>query len=292
MKAATSIDLFRLLQKFQFWLMAIAGGLIATHLSLSWRQDTEFSQLGLSILCWGAVLSLLWDKRHKLNLESDIFSSILGLLIITFVLLRFLLMTSFDSVFALLPFIAALGLAMLASGVKGLQQYWQEFLVILVINTPVSFLINRISILSIYTAKFATAILTYTGVKFYSQGVYIIMENSKAVEVAAGCSGWESIFPLLKLSVLFLVMFPTKSMTKILVPLVAVAIAFVVNGVRVAIMAVLMGYSTQKVFEYWHTGTGSQVFFLTSALIFGLFCYFVSKQDDPENRKPREFVRS
>jgi cyanoexosortase A len=274
----------------QFWLVALAGGLIATHISLSWRQDAEFSQLSLSILAWGAVLSLLWDKHHKLNLESNLFSTVIGSILITFVLLRFALMTSFDSVFSFLPFIAALGLALLASGFKGLRQYWPELLVILILNAPVSFFISRVGILAIYTTKFATAILTYLGVQFYNQGVYIIMANGKAVEVAAGCSGWETMFPLLKLSVLFLVMFPTKLIGKILVPIAAVAVSFVVNGARVAIMAILMGHSTREAFDYWHKGTGSQVFFLISALLFGIFCYFVSKQDEQE--KPREFFGS
>jgi len=289
----TFLDLFKPLQKNQFWLLAIAGGLIAIHLSLSGRRDTDFSHLSMSILAWGATLSLLAEKRRTLSLESDAFSSMLGLLLIAFVLLRSLLMTSFDSVFDLLPFIAALGLAMLASGVKRLPQYWQELIVILALNLPVSLLVNRIGILSIYTAKFATFILTYFGVEFHRQGVNIILANGKAVEVAAGCSGWESIFPLLKLSVLFLVMFPTKRLaTKILVPLVAVAIAFVVNGVRVAIMAILVGYSHPETFKYWHTGTGSQIFFLTSTLLFAVFCYFVTQNKNLENQEQRELSES
>jgi len=49
------------------------------------------------------------------------FSSLLGVLLIAFVLFRSWFVISFDAVFDISPFIAALGLAMLASGVKGLQ---------------------------------------------------------------------------------------------------------------------------------------------------------------------------
>lgn len=280
MTKASSLAEFRPLQNTQFWLLAIAGSLIAIHLSLSWRSDPNLTQLSMSILCWGAVFSLLSDKRHTLSFKSDIFSTFLGLLLIAFVLLRSVMMTSFDTVFELSPFLAGLGLAMLASGVKRLPQYWQELLVILVLHLPLHLLVNRIGILSLLTAKFATAILTYLGYEVHRQGVFMFLPPSGSVEVAAGCSGWESIFPLLKLSVLFLVMFPTKLAAKILVPLAAVLIAFIVNSVRVAIMAALVAYSQPDTFKYWHTGTGSQIFFLISTLLFGTFCYFVSQKKD------------
>lgn len=282
-----SLDVFRTLQKTGFWLLAIAGGIIAIHLSLSWRRDTDFSHLSMSVLGWVAVLSLLWERRN-LNLESDFFSSLLGWLLIAFFLLRSLLMTSFDTIFDLLPFIAALGVAMLASGINKLQQYWQELLVVLALNAPLDLFVNRIGFLAIFTAKFSTLILTYLGVQFYSEGIHIFFSNGKSVEVAAGCSGWESIFPLLKLSVLFLVMVPTKFTVKILVPLAAVAIAFVVNGVRVAMMAILVAYSHPETFDYWHKGTGSQIFFSISTLLFSLFCYLVIQNKTSNNQEQKE----
>jgi cyanoexosortase A len=278
---------WRSLQHPQSWLLAIAGGIAAIHLSLSWRSNADINQLCLSLLCWFAVATLLWEKRHNLILQSDIFSSLLGFILLGFVLLRSLWMTSFDNLFHFTPFIAALGLALIASGARQLHQYWREILLIFVFSIPVEILINRIGILAFYTANFASVILTYLGVEYHREGVNIILANRKAVEVAAGCSGWESIFPLLKLSVLFLVMFSTKTIQKILVPLAAVAIAFVVNGVRVAILAILHAYTSEATFKYWHVGTGSQIFFLTSALLFGGFCYFTS-QNSSENSNKRE----
>ncbi len=292
MSKATSLGEFRPLKNTQFWLLAIAGSLIAIHLNLIWRSDPNLTGASLSVLGWGAVLSLLWEKRHTFSFKSDVLSSFFGLLLIAFVLVRSVVMTSFDSVFFLCPFIAGLGLALLASGVKGLTQYWQELLVILAVHAPLHLLVDRISILSIYTAKTATAILTYLGYEVHRQGVFIFLPPNGSVEVAAGCSGWESIFPLLKLSVIFLVMFPTKLVAKILVPLAAVLIAFIVNSVRVAIMATLVAYSEPGTFKYWHTGTGSQIFFLISTLLFGAFCYFVSQKTDIDNKQPKELSGS
>jgi cyanoexosortase A len=281
-------DGWRSLQRPQFWLLAIASGIVAIYLSLIWRSDPNLDRLCLSILCWFAVTTLLWEKRHNSILQSDIFSSFLGFSLLGFVLLRSLWMTSFDNMFHFTPFIAAIGLALLASGGKRIHQYWQELLIIFAFSIPVGLVTNRVGILALSTANFASLILTYLGVEFHREGVNIILANGKAVEVAAGCSGWESIFPLLKLSVLFLVMFPTKTIQKILVPLAAVAIAFVVNGIRVSILAILHAYTSEATFKYWHIGTGSQIFFLTSALLFGGFCYLTSKNSS-KNPNSREF---
>ena len=100
----------------------------------------------------------------------------------------------------------------------------------------------------------------------------------------------ETISQLIKLSILFLVMFPTRSLgKKFIVPLVAIFIAFVINGLRVALMAFLVAKANSDAFDYWHTGTGSQIFFLLCTLLFGGFCYLISKQDeDTNNSEPME----
>ena len=237
---ATSLASLKPLKNTEFWLLAIASGLIAVHLSLSWRLNLNLSELSMSVLCWGAVLSLLSDKRHTLKLESDFFSSLLGLLLIAFVLLRSLFITGIDPIFDFSPFIAALGLAMLASGVKGLRQYWLELIVIFAFSVPIEVLLEGTDI-STLTAKFANVILSYLGFEVSRQGVNIILPTG-AVEVNRACSGFESILRLLRLSVLFLVMFPISSAKRILVPIVAVLVAYVVTGVRVALMAFLCAY--------------------------------------------------
>ena len=57
-------------------------------------------------------------------------------------------------------------------------------------------------------------------------------------------------------------------------------------------MALLVSYSNKEAFEYWHKGDGAQVFFLISTLVFGLFCYFISQKDDPNDREPMEISGS
>jgi len=99
------------LKNAQFWLLAIGAGLIAIHITLTWKSENP-SLLGSSLLFWIAVSSLIWDKRHNLNLESGILSSFLGLSIIAILLLKSASLTSFGGFLFLSPLIVALGLAL------------------------------------------------------------------------------------------------------------------------------------------------------------------------------------
>jgi cyanoexosortase A len=79
-------------------------------------------------------------------------------------------------------------------------------------------------------------------------------------------------------------MFPMDWGQKILVPVLAIFLAFVVNGVRVALMAALAASSKPEAFEYWHKGNGSLMFSLIAVLLFGLFCLFLIRQQEPVER--------
>jgi cyanoexosortase A len=273
-----SLATIKPLENTQFWLLAIAGSLTAVYISLYMRFDGNSSQLTISLLGLGAVFSLLADKRQTLKLESDLFSSLLGVLLIAYVLFRSNYIIVIDSFVELTPFVAFVGLALLASGIKGLRQYWLELFIIFAFNLPVGYIAQRLDI-SIITAKFSYALLSYLGLPVLRQGVNIIMPTG-AVEVYPGCSGMETMSQLVKLAILFLVMFPASLSKKIIVPIVAIVIAFLVNGVRVALMAFLVAKSNPTAFTYWHTGTGSQIFFLICTVLFGGFCYLMARKDD------------
>ena len=71
----------------RYWLLGIAAGLIT--LSINLAMKSELTDLGgTTLLFWVAVASQLWKKRHNLNLDSGIFSTLLGAAIITLVLFK------------------------------------------------------------------------------------------------------------------------------------------------------------------------------------------------------------
>lgn len=267
---------FKPLKSSKFFLLGIAAGLIAIHLTITWKRG--YTDLwGMSLLFWVAVCLLIWKKRDKLNLETDVISSFLGALIIGSVLIESTF--SINKFPYISPFISAIGLSLIASGFRGLKQYWHELLVLFFPSVAYITLLFLIDI-SVLTAKFATFVLWYLGFEASRQGVNINF-NTVGVEVNQSCSGLESILHLWVLSILFLVVFPTDNRKKILLPVVASLLGFVVNGVRVALMAILVVSSNQKAFEYWHTGDGAIIFSMISVLLFGLFCLFVLRLDEP-----------
>ena len=267
------------LKPSSFLLLGIAAGLIAIHLTITWKRGyTDF--WGMSVLFWVAGCSLVWKKRNTLSLETGVISSLVGTLLIALVL--------FDSTFPInkfpyvSPFISAVGLGLIASGFKGLKQYWQELLILFfpgVANGTLLFVFD----ISAWTAKFATFVLWYSGFEVSRQGINITLTTG-FVEVNRGCSGLQSILQLWVLAVLFLVMFPIDGCKKILVPVVATLLGFVVNGVRVALMAYLAASSNHKAFDYWHTGDGSLIFSMISVLLFGLFGLFILQVNEPKKQ--------
>ncbi len=283
---ATSLVSVGTLKNSKFWLLAIATGLIAIHLTLTSRGN-DASLLGSSALFWLAVSSLLWSKRDALSLDSSFFSSFWGVLLIALVLLKSIFVSGYDPFLRISPLISAVGVALLASGFKGLKQYWRELL-ILCFLAPSPGTLSLLIDISTFTAQFATAVLWYLGFEVSRQGVYVTLPTG-SIEVYPGCSGIESMLHLLGLAVLFLVMFPTNWLEKILVPIVALLVAFVVNGVRVALMAVLAASSNPQALEYWHKGDGSMLFSMISVLILGLFCLFMLRQGNPENHGSVDF---
>ncbi|MEI2580681.1 cyanoexosortase A [Scytonema sp. PRP1] len=269
----------------QFWLLAIGAAYIAIHLTLTWKADNS-SLLGMSFLFWAAISSLIWDKRHSLNLESDIFSSFFGLSLIALLLIKTISLTSLGGFLYISPVIFAFGLALMASGFKGLKQYGGELLVLFFITVP-KLLPTSLTDISPLTAKFAGFALWYTGFPVTRNGILISLPTG-SVEVYSGCSGIELIFQMLGLALLFLLMFPQNGKKKILVPIIAVSLGFIVNGARVALMAILVAQRQMAAFDYWHEGDGSLLFSLIAVLLFGLLCWFLLGKAELRNKDATE----
>jgi len=272
--------------KPNLWLLGITVALIAIHINAVWKFDSDIDKMTISAIGWGVVLLLISRKHQNLAIKSNPVASFLGLVLIFLPLIRSMFVhVPNDILVEVSPLFTFLGLGILTSGFKGIKQYWQEAIVIFTLVLPqvlVSTIIEKFTDLNAIAAHFAYFLLWYGGFDVKLQGVNVILPTG-SVEVYAGCSGLIPMLMMFKLSVLFLVMFPTKPLVKIFLPVLAVLIAFIVNGIRIALMAVLVAFSNLATFDYWHQGDGSQIFSLISILIFGLFCRFLLPQDNPNN---------
>ncbi|MBD1908079.1 cyanoexosortase A [Funiculus sociatus GB2-A5] len=284
-----TVTVGRLLGNSKLWLFAIAFGIAAVQVILTWKLTRDSDRLSLTVLSWCALFSLLWKKRNTLKVESDIFSTLFGIFLIATSLIKSTSLFWFESSFikiAVLFF--ALGLALIASGFNGLKQYLQEFIIVLLLVIPEELLLQQLENLintSLLAAKFSTFMLWYLGFTVSRQGVNVILPNG-AIEIYAGCSGLNAMLLLLRLSLLFVLVFPTELYKKILLPTAGVLLAFLINGIRVALMAVLVASSNQQAFEYWHGSEGNQIFSTISILVFGILCQLFlheNKLEHPEN---------
>lgn len=265
------MDVLKQLQKPTYWLVGIAATIAALHLTLLDEADKQ-NLLSLSTLIWLAIASLIWDKRHELKLESDVFSTLLGITLIAIVLLRSISPTGYHLTVS--PLICGIGLALMASGVKQLYQYGKELLILFLLALyPILSSILQAIKLPLITAQFSNFILWITGFNSYREGIIIHLPTG-SVEVYDSCSGVESIMLMLNIAVLFFLLFPVKLKPGIIAIIIAVFLGFFVNVVRVALMALLVAYSKPQAFEYWHGDDGSLIFAMISVFIFGVFCWF------------------
>lgn len=266
----TSFD--KILYNNEFLLLGIGASLIAIQLSVTSRIDSS-NIFGTSLVFLAAVSSLIWDKRDKLTLESGILSSFCGLLVISLIYILGLFTINSTFLWYLAPLVSAFGLALLASGFKGLKQYKGELFALLCFAASIV-LPKFIFDISPLTAKFTAFVLWCGGFKFTLLGK-IIYTSTGGIEVYAGCSGIELVIQMLGFAVIFILMFNLNLKQKIITFIVAPLIGFIVNGFRVALMALIVAYGDQQSFKYWHDGDGSLIFSTIAVVLFGLFCWLL-----------------
>lgn len=266
----TNLD--KILNNHELLLLGIGASLIVIQLGVTSRIDSS-NIFGTSLVFLAAVSSLIWDKRNKLTLESAFLPSVCGLVLIGFVYLLGLFTINSTFLWYLAPLVSAFGLALLASGFKGLKQYQGELLALLCLAASIV-LPKFIFDISPLTAKFSAFVLWCGGFKFTLAGQKILTPTG-GIEVYSGCSGIELVIQMVGFAVVFLLMFNLNLKQKVITLIVAPFIGFIVNGVRVALMALIVVYGDQQSFKYWHDGDGSLIFSTIAVVLFGLFCWIL-----------------
>jgi cyanoexosortase A len=269
------LDWRKSVQQPSFWFVALAGGLALLHLTLLDKSKLE-NLFSLSFLMWLTVASLLWDKRDRLVLESNLFSTCLGSTLLMFVLLRNL--HSSDTSLRILPLVGGIGIMLIASGTKHLKDYYREIIILslLVVARLVAVFLQSIN-LSLWTAKFSAFALWVAGFPVYRQGVFIELPLGR-VEVYGACSGVESILLMFCVAILFLFLIPINHLHKLICIIVAVSIGFIINALRVSLLAFLVNANNTEAFDYWHGSDGSLLFAVISVCLFGVYCWFAHVQ--------------
>ena len=247
----------------KYYLLTVALILVVLHLHLS-QFGSDF--LSHSFLFWLTTIILIWQKRERLSWQSDRLSTVIGCIILGLVLYRSLYLFPKDYFLQISPILSLLGWALLASG-KNLKPYRKGFILLGFLAIPWE-LIYTFNVAQL-TAKFSIFILTIFNFEVVRQGAWLVLPAG-SVEVYNGCSGVQIIFQLLGFSWILLLIIPTNWQQKIYLPSIAIVIGFVINAIRVALMAVLVGLSDYRGFEYWHVGTGSLIFSAIAVLLLAI----------------------
>lgn len=268
-----------LLRLSDFWLATMSAGLISIHLTLAWRFSPP-SELGMVLLFWGAIACLIWQRRQQLVLGSNWSATVVGCGIISLVLLRSVHITEYDAFLRIAPWLSIAGVGLVASGWSGLRQYWRELLIVSCLVPSADLVSGLVVDLSPLTARFAAYVLWYCGLPVTREGIYIHLPAG-SLEVYPGCSGVDSILHLLGIAVIFLALFPMRWWKQAVVMAAAIALGFMVNGFRVALLAILVARPSRDAFDYWHIGDGSLIFSLISvSLLGGLYLLFIQRETD------------
>ena len=279
------------LRNHNLWILGITGCLIAINLEITWASSQSIDQVVFKILAWGAALFLIWQQRHHLCRKSDVTSTIIGLLFIAWVMFRSLFSSLTEDVFVnISPLISALSICLLVSGLNNLKQYTRELAIVFVSIFPTEALLPIIGkiigvdislMVSTITSKFSAFVLWYLGFETERLGVNIILPGG-AITIYDRCSGLYDIILLLQIACIVLVIFPLGTYKKLILPIAAVILAFIVNSVRVALMAFLVAFSNRAAFDYWHGGDGAQIFSTIAIFVFWWLCKFLVTQDEPK----------
>jgi len=259
--------------------------LVLGHLFLVYRHESS-GQLGITMVCWMAVWMSLGRRSPVVGgVDRNPMGLVLGGLLLAGLLVGILrTRESWTSILALYPLWAGTALSLMAGGLPGPARYWRELLILFFLGIPHGFLLGVVD-LSRITAQFSAFLLHYMGREVRLTGTEIALPGG-AVEVVKSCDGTGAMAYLACLAVVFLVLFPTtRRQRMIMVPL-AMAIAFLTNGVRVALLAIIESSAGAHAFDYWHTGTGAMLWTGLPVLLFGLICFgvlhFQSSTTQPE----------
>lgn len=275
MKVVSSFPWLIARSGFQLWLLGLAAVLVSVHLVLVERHgNTSF--FTLSLVFWAAVASSVWQSRPGLSFRSRLWPRLLGLVLMVAILI-WSLKAPTVTFLEVYPFLAALGLGLLASGVQGLKQYRPALVILFFWGVPKAILSPLVDF-SQLTTNMSSMILWYTGHDFVTEGTIIRLPGG-AVNVLKSCSGVNGVFYMLGLSVLALTLYPLQGRKRWFIPLIAMLTSFIVNSFRVVILARLADAQNHAGVEYWHEGNGSLIFLMIPVLLFGGFYLYLLQRE-------------
>jgi cyanoexosortase A len=251
-------------------------GLVIFHQIITWKITANPDLITTNLVFYGVIIWLLWKNRSEITLESNKIAQFFGIVLISAIVAKSFFILPADTQFwRIAAFISSLGFILIVSGWQGLKQFWAELLILCLMLFPSSILEKFIEDeikLTVLTAKFSSFWLHYLGFEVKRNLNSIALPTGRVL-VNYSCTGTPMIVLILKLSLLFGIMFPLPWKQKLWVVICGLGMSFLLGGIRVAILAVVV--ADPPTFHYWHGTQGAQIFSSLSIVGFAWFCKYM-----------------
>jgi cyanoexosortase A len=242
-----------------------------------------------ALLVWGGALICMEDQIEQLKPKPSFASLIIGCLLILYCLYRTSRIFNSDSFLYFLVPVAGIGLTLMANPIKHIFRFKDSLIILCLL--PV-FVITQIIVatyvtddLSLLTARFVLFWLGILGVSPARLVGDTVYTSGGAVQVMHECNGFEMIMQMIITAIIFLVAFPLRSrLGKVLITVSAPILGFVVNSMRIALLAVFTSFNSNSgrhLFDFFHEQAGSLIFSGAAVFILGYLYLAILERELP-----------
>jgi exosortase/archaeosortase family protein len=255
------------------------------HSTQEWPSTTL-----LCVVIWGGAVICFEDQLDHLKLQPTSPSLIAGVILLLYANIRGVATLSIDSVVYVIPLTQGFGLALLARPISRLRVF-SGSLVVLALLPLEPILDTKIipeEALSVFTARITQVFLLLFGENPLALGRTVQLGDS-AVNIGNVCSGIDLIAQLTTIACVFAIAFPLRNkLFAVLYVLLATPFAVVMNALRIVILALINSTewsNKEKIFDFFHSGSGSFVFAGIAAILMGhAYMQLVNRQLEESGR--------
>jgi cyanoexosortase A len=258
-----------------FYLLVALACLASLHFYYIWKINNHIPSL-IDILGWSCTGFLLWKRGNKIKIRSSFISTILGVTLIIWMIIRHTLSQSnsaMDALSFVFPIVNFVGLLLITVGFKQLINYKSELAIMSLMSIPTLFVSTTVlSPIAHIDARLMTFILHYIGFTVSRQNTTVLLSKG-AVEVMGGCSSIIPLVTVFALLVMLTSLYAAKRKQQTIIYTIATVAVFLINSIRLCLLAVLVNNGNNASFEYWHSGGGAAIFSNIIVVIVGGISY-------------------
>lgn len=245
-----------------FWVLIALSSLATLHLYYIWKMSERVPSL-LDGLGWASIGFLLWNRRSRIKFRGSLISSILGLILIFWMMIRHSLsqsyLSKFDVLSGLFPVITITGILLVSIGFRRLKNYKSEILIATLISIPYASLYNILKPIINIDAQLLNFMLHYIGFQSARQNAIVSLPNG-SVEIMPSCSSLVPILTMLPFIVTLLNIYPVAKIKQFYIYISTIFAIVIINSIRLSSLAILLNNGDINNFNYWHIGGGAGIF--------------------------------